>query len=138
MIDQELENNLRFAADVQRKAGWSEKQIAQFAHQQRVMVLGFLEQIFPSSAKSPDESRSFDPSSPEVKNKIAEAKADLKVFEERLEARAERLKTAMDNVERLLSEVYADSGFRNLYEPLQEEIERHLNPRAGQGDNHEQ
>lgn len=64
--------------------------------------------------------------------------ANAKAFEDALEVRAVAMKATLDKVERLLSEVHLDSGFRNLYEPLQDEIEAFLNPRAGQGDDHEQ
>lgn len=137
MIDQELENNLRFAADVQRKAGWSEEQIAKYSHQQRMGVLAFLRGVLSTGVELAGATH-FDLPSPELEAKIAEAKGKIKAFDDSLEARSAAMKFKLDEIERILNEVYVDSGFRCLHEPLQEEIENYLNPRADQGDNHEQ
>jgi hypothetical protein len=48
------------------------------------------------------------------------------------------LQAQLTDARRLLDAVHADSGFRNLFEQLQDEIADYLNPSADQGDNHEQ
>lgn len=111
MTPEDFEAQLVGVAQTQRKAGWSEESIRLYAEEQRATVGGCLEGVVAIGAGLACDNTRFG---------VLQEPTPLTLNPEAVELAESR---------RLLGEVFADSGFRNLYEPLQDQIEAFLNPR---------
>lgn len=113
MTPEKLEENLLKVAEIQRNAGWSEHSIGLYADEQRKFHEGSPDCVILIGAGLACDNTRFgvpNPGSPAV-----EAQPGSLPQQDDQAKELEMLRA-------ILKEVYLDSGFRNLHEPLQDRI----------------
>lgn len=113
MSPEEFEIQLKRVAQIQRGAGWSEDSIRLYAEDRRAALGGHLDSVVLVCAGIGCDNTRFGVS---LEPKLVSQRTDG--------ATQARLSKA----EELLEKIMEDSGFRNLFEPLQEEISTFLRP----------
>lgn len=113
MSPEEFENQLKHVAHIQREAGWGEESIRLYAEDRRATLGGHLDSlIYVGASIGCDNTRFGVPLDPKVVIQPTEGNTQARLNE----------------AERLLERIMEDSGYRNLFEPLQEEISLFLRP----------
>lgn len=119
MTPVEFERQLTNAGNVQRDAGWSEESIRLYTEEMRLIPPGAV--LMVCAGLACDNTRFGVPNPPESNQESA---SDL--LSESL-ARELSLTQTLERALGLLEQIQRDSGFRNLFDDLQEQISTSLN-----------
>jgi len=125
MTPQQFEEELLKVAEIQRKAGWGEHSINLYAIEQREMNEGSMEStLMIGAGLACDNTRFGVPNpprqeSPDSVSHGGDCSTELNTGNEQQDE--------LSQLRAVLMDVYVDSGFRNLFDGLQERIERLVN-----------
>lgn len=123
MTPEQFESELLKVANIQRDAGWSELSISLYAIEQREVAKGSMECILMIGAGLACDNTRFGVPNPERSTSPKNTSDDGNAQEPLKAAQVDEL----TQLRGILSDVYVDSGFRNLCDGLQDRIERFVN-----------